>query len=43
MHNKVVYRIARVHGGDVNVSSQPGETRFVVRIPFRSRANGASQ
>lgn len=30
----VAQRIARSHGGDLTFDSQPGETRFVVRIPF---------
>jgi signal transduction histidine kinase len=31
---ETVQRIIRKHGGDVRFTSQPGETRFVVRIPF---------
>ncbi len=34
----IVSRIARNHRGDVSFQSRPGETRFIVRIPFRSRA-----
>ena len=33
-----VYRIARNHHGDVSFESRPGETRFIVRIPFGDRA-----
>ncbi len=29
-----VYRITKNHGGDVSFESRPGETRFMVRIPF---------
>jgi signal transduction histidine kinase len=31
---ETVQRIIRNHGGDVRFTSQPGETRFVVRVPF---------
>jgi signal transduction histidine kinase len=30
----LVYRIARNHSGDASFESRPGETRFIVRIPF---------
>jgi signal transduction histidine kinase len=33
-----VYRIIRKHHGDVRVDSQPGNTRFQVRIPFQQPA-----
>ena len=29
----MVYRIATQHGGSIDVQSQPGHTRFIVRIP----------
>jgi signal transduction histidine kinase len=32
-----VDRIAKNHRGDVSVQSRPGETRFIVRIPFNNR------
>ncbi|HZS55333.1 MAG TPA: ATP-binding protein [Bryobacteraceae bacterium] len=31
---ETVQRIIRKHGGDIRFSSEPGETKFVVRIPF---------
>jgi len=33
-----VYRIIRKHHGDVRVESQPGNTRFQVRLPFKQPA-----
>jgi signal transduction histidine kinase len=30
----MVYRIVKNHHGDISFESQPGETRFAVRIPF---------
>ena len=33
-----VDRIVRNHRGDVSFESRPGETRFIVRIPFGDRA-----
>lgn len=33
-----VFRIAKSHNGDVSFESQPGETRFIVRIPFSAAA-----
>jgi signal transduction histidine kinase len=38
----VVYRIVRAHGGDIGVESHPGETRFVVRLPFQVRPSGVT-
>jgi signal transduction histidine kinase len=32
---ETVQRIVRKHGGDVRFTSRPGETDFIVRIPFR--------
>src|SRR5205814_8204332 len=29
-------KIMREHGGDIEVQSQPGKTRFVLRLPLRS-------
>ena len=34
-----VYRIIRKHHGDVRVESQPGNTRFQVRLPFKQPAS----
>jgi len=34
-----VYRIVRKHQGDVRVDSQPGNTRFQVRLPFKQPGN----
>ncbi len=31
---EMVQRVVRKHGGDVRFTSRPGETNFVVRIPF---------
>lgn len=30
----IVYRIVRNHGGDISFTSRPGQTCFVIRIPF---------
>jgi signal transduction histidine kinase len=37
----LVYRIARNHSGDASFESKPGETRFIIRIPFRAGAPSA--
>lgn len=37
-----VSRIVRNHRGDVTFESRPGETRFIVRIPFNRREENAS-
>jgi signal transduction histidine kinase len=29
-------KIMREHGGDINVQSQPGKTKFILRLPLRS-------
>jgi signal transduction histidine kinase len=36
----VVRRIVVAHGGEVSVRSEPGETRFTVRLPLGTRQNG---
>jgi signal transduction histidine kinase len=32
---EITHRIVRRHGGDISVTSRPGETRFTVRLPVR--------
>jgi signal transduction histidine kinase len=29
----ISYKIVQKHGGDIQVASQPGQTRFTVRLP----------
>jgi signal transduction histidine kinase len=36
----VVRRVVVAHGGEVSVRSEPGETRFTVRLPVDARQNG---
>ena len=36
----IVRRIVAGHGGEVSVQSEPGETRFTVRLPVDTRQNG---
>jgi signal transduction histidine kinase len=36
----VVRRVVVAHGGEVSVRSEPGETRFTVRLPVDVRQNG---
>jgi signal transduction histidine kinase len=36
----IVRRIVAAHGGEISVRSEPGETRFTVRLPVDSTQNG---
>jgi len=36
----IVRRVVDAHGGEVSFRSQPGETRFTVRLPVDTRQNG---
>jgi two-component system OmpR family sensor kinase len=38
----IVSAVVEAHAGSVTVSSEPGDTRFVVRIPLRPAASSAS-
>jgi signal transduction histidine kinase len=38
---ETVQRIVRKHGGDVRFTSRPGETNFIVRIPFSGSSSEA--
>lgn len=32
----ISYRIVQQHGGSIEVQSQPGNTRFIVRLPVQA-------
>jgi signal transduction histidine kinase len=36
----IVRRVITAHGGEISVQSEPGETRFTVRLPVDTRQNG---
>ena len=36
----MVYRIVTQHGGSIDVQSQPGHTRFIVRVPVAFAGGG---
>ncbi len=36
----IVRRVVAGHGGEISVQSEPGETRFTVRLPLNTTQNG---
>jgi len=36
----IVRRVVAAHGGEISPRSEPGETRFTVRLPVDTRQNG---
>jgi signal transduction histidine kinase len=36
----IVRRVVDAHGGEISFRSEPGETRFTVRLPLGTRQNG---